>query len=414
AWHQSLHPLFILWTFLFSIPFLFLCASLGAIIVLLAVRWLPKPGKFRIFAVAVAISGILAYSMFARATIDTDSAQFNLTTAIPGMRMATHPLSPGFWMSEGIMSLTRGHLPRGLLFLALLTSTACVSTMLVEQLGGLLFYPAWQRARTAGPTRRKAIMLTKLHILRRLIPADVCAIINKDIRTFLRDPAQWSQALVFFGLLGLYFSNLRLFRYDQFPEQWRSLMTFLNIFAVSAVLSSMGSRFIYPQLSFEGHSFWMLGLSPATMPRILAAKYLLALFSTGLVSITLIFLSTRSLNLEPLIQTAALALIAAVCLSVCALSVGLGAIFIDLDEHNPSAIVSSFGGTLNIILCLCYMFVTIMPFGVLFHMRQSQNLSPAGFTRLLTAVYAWLALLTTLATTLPLWLGYRSLRKRDF
>ncbi len=412
TWHQSLHPLFVLWTIVFSIPFLFLCSSLGALFVLCTVRWLPKPGKVRI-----CLLGLLILGVFLAATIRSDSQaednmQFNLATMIPGMRLAVHPLSPGYWMAEGIMTLTRGHMRRGLHHLALLLSSAAVATILVEQIGGKVFYPAWQRTRATGPTRRKPVMLPHLLNIRTLLPADLAAIMSKDIRTFFRDPAQWTQALIFFGLLGLYFSNLRIFHYDRLPEQWRSAMTFLNVFAVSAVLSSMGARFIYPQLSYEGHSFWMLGLSPTSMTRIVLAKFLLALITTGIVSISLIFMATRSLGLEPQIQQAALAVIAAVCLAVCGLSTGLGAIFMNLDEHNPAAIVSTFGGTLNIVLCLCFMLAAILPFGIIFHVRQIDL--HTHFMRFLPLAYGWLALITMSATLLPLWLGYHSLLKRDF
>ncbi len=415
AWHQALHPLFIVWTFLFSIPFLFLCASLGTLFVLLTVRWLPRPGRIRIIALALLLmSGAASLALTRPDTTADTTTQFNLATMIPGMRMAAHPLSPSFWMAEGIMTLTRGQLRRGLLFLALLSSSAAVAAILVEKIGGRIFYQAWQKARAGAPTRRKPIMLPLLSQIRKAIPADMAAIIAKDIRTFFRDPAQWTQALVFFGLLALYFSNLRILHYDQLPEQWRSAMTFLNVFAVAAVLSSMGARFIYPQLSYEGHSFWMLGLSPATMPRILAAKFLLAFLTTALVSISLILVSTRMLHLDPQVQRAALTVISAVCLAVCGLSTGLGAIFLNLEEHNPAAIVSSFGGTLNIVCCLVFMLLAILPFGALFHLQQTALSAHTDLLRFLPLAYAWLILITILATGLPLWLGYRSLQQRDF
>lgn len=414
TWHQSLHPVFILWTVLFSIPFLFLCSSLGALFVLLTVRWLPKPGKIRISVVGLIVTiALFMITMRTESNGQTDM-QFNLATMVPGMRLAVHPLSPGYWMSEGIMTLTRGHLQRGLLYLALLTSSAAVSAILVEQLGGKIFYTGWQRIRSAGPTRRKPIMFPNILNFRKIFPADISAMMAKDVRTFFRDPAQWTQALIFFGLLALYFSNLRVFNYDQLPDQWRSAMTFLNVFAVSAVLSSMGARFIYPQLSFEGHSFWMLGLAPTSIPRMLAAKFLLAFGTTSIVSISLIFMATRMLQLDPGIQQAALAVIAAVCLAVCGLSTGLGAVFINLDENNPAAIVSSFGGTLNIVLCLCFMLVAILPFGTIFHIQQISQSTDAPIMRFLPFAYLWLIFITFLATVPPIWLGYRSLLKRDF
>ncbi len=415
AWHQRLSPLFLLWTLLFSLPFLFLFTGVGSLVVLAAVRWMPRPGKGRIVAIVLLASALAALLSF-RGTVAaaTNDAQFNLATMIPGMRMAVHPLSPGLWMADGIMALTRGQTMRGLLYLALLTATAASIGLLVEQAGGRIFYVAWQRARATGHGKRRPVLLPILGNIRRMVPSDLAAIMAKDVRTFFRDPVQWTQALVFFGLLGLYFSNLRVFRYDVLPEQWRSAITFLNIFAVSAVLSSLGSRFIFPQLSLEGHSFWLLGLSPATMLRILTAKFLLALVSTSLVSITLILIAARMLTIEPDIARAALAVISSVCLAVCGLSAGLGAVFLNLEERNPAAIVSSFGGTLNIVLCLSFMMAAILPFAILFHLREAGVSSPAFTARLLPLAYTWLAILTALTTALPLYLGAHTLQNRDF
>lgn len=286
--------------------------------------------------------------------------------------------------------------------------------LLVERIGAFTFYNAWQRSVSASPSHRRPELLSPLRMLRRLLPSDISAIIVKDIRTFLRDPVQWSQAVVFFGLLGLYFFNLRTFNYDALPDQWRSAIVFLNVFAVSAVLSSLGSRFVYPQLSLEGHGFWMLGLSPATMPRILAAKFLLAFAATAVVSISLIGVSVRMLDTGHAINIAAIGVISAVSLSVCGLSTGLGAVFMDLHQRNPAAIVSSFGGTLNIVLCLGYMLGAILPFGVLFHLRDLQMLTPRAFAVGAVLASAWLLLLTATATALPLALGLRALRQRDY
>lgn len=415
AWHQNLSPLFLLWTLLFSLPFLFLFSGVGSLLLLLAVRFVPRPRRGRIVTLLLLVSLTVLVLSFHQATpADASDSQFNLANMIPGIRLAIHPLSPSFWMSEGIMALTRGQMSRGLLYLALLTSTAAVGGILTELLGGHIFYTAWQRTRTAGRGQRRPILFPVLARIRYAVPSDIAAIINKDIRTFLRDPAQWSQVVVFFGLLGLYFSNLRLFRYDQLPEQWRSAITFLNIFAVSAVLSSLGSRFVFPQLSLEGHSFWLLGRSPASMPRILAAKFILAFTATAIVSVSLIFLAARMVVVDVEIAKAALAVILAVCLAVSGLSTGLGGLFLDLKQQNPAAIVSSFGGTLNIVLCLSFMVAAILPFAVLFHVREIGWASAVWLRTWLTAAYAWLFILTALTTLLPLYLGGRSLRHRDF
>jgi ABC-2 type transport system permease protein len=340
--------------------------------------------------------------------------QFNISQLIPGLKLASCPLNPGWWISEGIMSLTRGQWLRGIIFLAAILSCALITAMLIEWLGKHTFYESWQKTIASGQTKRKPVLLGNLENLLYLLPHDVAAIMIKDIRTFFRDAAQWSQALVFFGMLAFYFANLRAFNYNNLPDDWRSAIAFLNVFAVSAVLSSLGSRFIYPQLSLEGHGFWLLGLSPATKAKILAAKFLLAVSSMVAVSTVLIWLSGSMLATSPAIRIASVAIITCIALVVCAVSTGLGALFLDLEQRNPAAIVSGFGGTLNLVICLGFMLLSIMPFGILFHLNSTHQLTPEIFSKGIKAASTWLAVLTVLTTIIPLKLGLKSMQNRDY
>lgn len=415
VWYQHMSPWLVIWALLFSIPFLFLFTGMGTLVVLLCVRFLPQAATSRraiVLGAVALVLGLLVAS--ARPVPEWQETRFNIATLIPGLRLAGHPLSPSHWMSEGMTALSRGNVARGLRYLAALTTHALLIGCLIERVGAWTYEESWQRSYGAPSPRRRAVLLGGLRVLRRWLPSDIAAMIIKDIRVFFRDPAQWSQALVFFGLLALYFSNLRTFNYHTLPEAWRSTIIFLNVFAVSAVLSSLGSRFVYPQLSLEGHGFWMLGLSPASFSRMMAAKFLLAFATLGTVSVALIGLSVRLLDSGTALSLAAVGIIAAVALTVCGLSTGLGAVFMDLDQRNPAAIVSSFGGTLNIVLCLSYLFAVIFPFGVLFHLRELGMLAPRAVVLGMLAATAWLVVLTVLACGLPLWLGLRSLQHRDY
>ncbi len=415
AWHQKLSPLFAIWTLLFSIPFLFLFSGLGALVVMVVVRRAPSGRIVRIIGIPAAIIAAVAAWHYTGQAIDPLlEQQFNVARLIPGLRLSSYPLNPAWWVSEGIMSLTRGSWTRGLLFFSALLSTASLTLMAIEWTGQRTFYDAWQKVIAGGRAVRRPILLPQLDCLQWVLPHDIRAIIAKDIRTFFRDAIQWSQALVFFGLLGLYFANLRTFNYNALPDQWRTAIAFLNVFAVSAVLSSLGSRFIFPQLSLEGHGFWLLGLSPTTKARILTAKFLLAIASMTTISIALVWLSSSMLDTSRPIQLASIAIITAIALAVCGVSTGLGAIFLDLRQRNPAAIVSGFGGTLNLVICLSFMLASILPFAFLFHFNSLQQISPTQFRTGLKFASLWLILLTALTTTLPLWLGLRALERRDY
>ena len=416
AFHEKLTPFFAVWTLLFSIPFLVLCCSVGALVTLVLVRWIPRGRTFRLLILGSLLVPLLGiwYTMRVTRAAPHPTAMI-LTTLVPGLRAASSPLLPSWWISEGITALGRGRWLRGVSMFGMLVTNALFSCLIVEQTGKRIFFEGWQR--TTGATGRiseRKPLLAWLDRLLFFLRNDTRGLVMKDIRMFLRDAMQWSQFLVFFGLLGLYFASLRTFRYDSLDDMWRIIISFLNIFSVSTVMCSLASRFIYPQLSLEGHSFWILGLAPTTPARILRTKFSMAVVGLLIISLTLMTLSTIMLRMDPEVQSVALALAVAISLAVAGMSTGLGAIFLDLTQRNPAAIVSGFGGTLNLVLSLAFMLSTVVPFAALFHLTSTGRLAPQYFARGLTISYVWLATLTIVTVVVPLELARRSLEKRDY
>jgi len=108
------------------------------------------------------------------------------------------------------------------------------------------------------------------------------------------------------------------------------------------------------------------------------------------------------------------ALAGSLSFAVCGLSTGLGAIFMNLEQRNPAAIVSGFGGTLNLVLSLGFMLIVILPFGFVFHLHNTGRIADAQLNSGLVIAGAWMVIVTLLATWIPLWAGARSLRHREF
>jgi len=127
---------------------------------------------------------------------------------------------------------------------------------------------------------------------------DMRLLIVKDVKTFLRDPVQWSQVLLFFGLLGVYFLNIRRFQYNIFNDMfWKNLVSLLNLVATSLTLSTFTTRFIFPLLSLEGRKFWILGLLPIERRHLLYSKFWFAFVGSLGISETLMVLSDVMLAL---------------------------------------------------------------------------------------------------------------------
>src|SRR5439155_21465831 len=95
----------------------------------------------------------------------------------------------------------------------------------------------------------------------------------KDLITFFRDPLQWSQMAILFGLLALYVSNVRNMWTDLAEPRLTLLIAFLNLTAVRLILDTFTNRFLFPLISLDGQHLWLLGLLPLPRIRLVLAKF---------------------------------------------------------------------------------------------------------------------------------------------
>src|SRR5205085_646731 len=128
----------------------------------------------------------------------------------------------------------------------------------------------------------------RLHFLK----PDIRALLLKDIRTFWRDTSQWGQSVMLFGLLGVYVINLRHFTHQLSNPFWVNLISYLNLGACSLNLATVTTRFVFPQFSLEGRRLWVIGMAPMGLASVVKTKYWLASFSSLLVTLSLITLSS--------------------------------------------------------------------------------------------------------------------------
>ncbi|MCP3899674.1 MAG: hypothetical protein GY707_08190 [Desulfobacteraceae bacterium] len=411
AAYNKMSVFFAIWTLIFSVPFLIICSAIGSIFIIIFVRFIPKSKKVARLVI-LSMGLIAAVFLFINSDPNADKAMevFDISTILPGLNLASYPMLPSFWTSEGIMALTNGQIARGGMFWLLLMLTAGCLLVLINDMGRLLFYNTWISTMEGRSNNERAPILFNW-LDKIYLPHDIKAMVKKDIRTFFRDPVQWSQVIIFFGLIGLYFINIRNFNYHNIDAMWRNMIAFLNVFCLSMVLSSLGSRFIFPQLSLEGQGFWVIGLSPTSMKRIVLTKFFSSLFAMIIISVSLILISSSMLNVQKDIQIITIVLIVAVSIAICGLSTGLGAIFIDLKQRNPAAIVSGFGGTLNLILSLGFMIVSIVPTGLILHLKIVSKITDQNAQSLLAIIGLWIVIMVFGCSVLPLIVGIRSLNK---
>ena len=193
----------------------------------------------------------------------------------------------------------------------------------------------------------------------------------KDVRVFWRDTAQWGQSLILFGILGVYILYLPFFT-EQFAALggrfgqsfFFKLVSFLNLAACALNLTTLTTRFVYPQFSLEGKRLWIVGLSPLGLVRVVKVKFLLATGISMLISVPLIWLSSARLDLPADQQLFFCGAIAIMTLALNGLAVGMGVMYPNLKEDNPSKIVSGFGGTFCLVVSFIYIGISVILLGV--------------------------------------------------
>lgn len=412
-------PLFYLAALLFYLPFVVIPAALGVVLALALVRLLaplPRPA-WALVGVAAGAAAFLAFR--GRLSAPDLSAAFTLPALIQAMGRTQSPFLPSFWAAEGVLAAADGNLGTALFDFLLLASTALFAAWLGAEAAARLFYPGWSalqgldRDRSRPPGRGIFGRLDRLlGFLRQ--PARALAV--KDLKLFWRDPAQWTQFVLFFGLMALYVANLEGGSGLAGREPWRSWITLLNLGASLLVLATLTTRFVFPLVSLEGRRFWILGLAPVSLGEIVRQKFWLSVASTSLFTLGVAALSGWRLDLAPRELFFSLFAVATGTFALCGLAVGLGSLYPNFEEANPARIVSGLGGTLNFILSLVYVVAVALTLTALLQWRQLARALD------LSLPYPWaaalllglLAALGAAVCLVPLRLGLRNLERVEF
>ena len=337
-----------------------------------------------------------------------------------------NPLWPSRWMSAGLLASAKGQWSQAGFHLMVLSAHAALGYLVAAVTARDLYRRGYSRVQGGRTSRRRrglGFLDTLVHRLFAILPQPIRLLIIKDLRTFLRDPAQWSQFLIFFGLLVFYFFNIPQLGYGAQTPYWRNLVSFLNVSVTALILSTFTSRFIFPLLSLEGRNFWVLGLLPMRREQILWSKFVfsatISLFATEF----LVILSDLMLRISPMMTALHVGTIAVLCLGLSGISVGLGARLPNLRETDPSKIAAGFGGTLNLLVSLVFIFAIVTALALPCHLYfagqehpESANfaLSHSGFRFWLSVAILSSLIVGTLGTVIPLRIGIRAFRKMEF
>jgi ABC-2 type transport system permease protein len=396
--------------------------SLGALLCLLVANCMPR--HFRHVLVMTCVVMVAAFGLWIQSIKPSNWSEVlnrDFVQRVVGqLTVAQGPLSPNHWLSRGLQAAARGDASKALYNLALVWSNGLFLYVFTGWTASRLYRRGYNLIATGGSLRRRygGNWLDRgLTGLVAFLDPQTRLLIVKDFRMFRRDPTQWAQVLIFTGLMVLYFANMRRFYQEDIGHAYQNWVSLMNLGATALLLCAYTGRFIYPLLSLEGRKFWVLGLLPLRRDRLVWGKFAFSATWSVLIAEFLVIFSDLMLGMPAEITVVHALTVGVLALGLSGLSVGLGAWMPNFRETDPSKIAVGFGGTLNLIVSLLFLLLTVGVMAGPWHLRMAWSQHPelslasAGLPLLGTLAGV---VLGTVAITVPLRIGARSLRRMEF
>ena len=440
------------------VAFVYIPAGIGAIMLMAIVHLFPRK-RVQVLTLAGIAVVILAiwffWAIVARPETDLLTPRW-FAEMLHRLQMTQEKPLPNWWLSTGLLETAARNWPEGVLFSALLIANALFFRELAGMIAARYYRRAYWSVSAVGSRPARAPLawseqLAEAHwfltpfkpVYRAIafVPAAIAysmisvlgcfhpqvrLILAKDLRLFRRDPLQWSQSVIYVGLLVLYFINVHHVGSNQKFNQWVNIVSFMNLSVVGLLMSTFTTRFVFPMVSLEARSFWLLGLLPLKRDTILWAKFLFSVGSLLVPCGLLVLLSDWRLGVPRTLIVEHQMTSLLLCLGLSGVAVGLGARLPLLTEQSPARIAAGFGGTLNLVISTLFIVVVLVLKAMPYHISIAAQIDPgifpgSGWMVMHRAVNTWVVICTIasivvslVAALVPMWIGIRTFRRQEF
>ena len=187
-------------------------------------------------------------------------------------------LFPPRWASE-ILGATLLYSPFPWVEAALLLTGTSASGAIARWTVAWGFDGGWARAQEARSARFYRSQAFERLVA--ILPRDWRPIVAKELRVFVRDPAQWSQVFLLSGICAIYLVSIYFLPFSSFQGPMltfmKEAMSFLNVGMGGFVMAAIATRFQYGAVSREGRAWWVIRGAPVEPREWLQAKGVLGL-----------------------------------------------------------------------------------------------------------------------------------------
>jgi ABC-2 type transport system permease protein len=272
------------------------------------------------------------------------------------------PWLPSEWGAQAIAATLS---PGGDLFpLVLLVSTAAAAVVGGAWLHGRLYRDGFSRSQEGAELRERSVRgRRRLERTLGFLPVTARSLVAKDIRNFFRDTTQWSQLILLVVLVVIYVYNIKalpLWSGERVSFFLVNVISFLNLGLSGFVLAAIAARFVFPLVSLEGRTLWLLRSSPLRLRSLIWAKFWVGVVPLLVLSLILTLSTNLLLRVGPFMMALSLGTTALMTLGICALALGFGALFPRFESDNAAEVATGFGGLLFMMTAVGYLAAVVV------------------------------------------------------
>ncbi len=333
------------------VPLLIIPAALGSMGTLMLVRVFPARRTRDILGV-IAAGGVALLVLGLRVLrperlVDPEGYR-SLVDYLDVLRGPTLAWVPSDWASQAMLGPLRDGLDP--FYLLLLWSTAAAFVVLGALLHRSHYDVCYTRAQEGGEKRvRYGAVWRGLERVLGFLGIRRREMVLKDTRVFFRDATQWSQLIILGILVVAYVYNIQVLPLrsnEAIGDFLISMVGFLNVGLTGFVLAAVASRFVFPALSLEGRTLWLLRSSPLPPDTLLWSKFWSGAVPLLTVALLLAGLTGAALGLRPTVLVLSLVTIAGLTLAFTAQALAWGIAYPKFETENAAQIPTSLGGFL--------------------------------------------------------------------
>jgi ABC-2 type transport system permease protein len=407
---------------LIILPFMFLAGTLGALVLLVVLRFAVKFGMKKVLiTIASVYAGaiVLFYIFSSPVEIVTKVFEYfpNINQYFGFLESPVIKMLPNHWVADALYWIASGNYSASGWNIYLLILSTVLLFLLALFIAKKWFYKTWLAFLNLSnefSVKKKDSHKTSFNFENHssLKPRSE-VLIKRELLLFFREPSQWIHSLVMLFLITVFVLSISsidviiLRAFDVYLKTLIYLVIYLfNVF----LIASLSLRFIFPLVSLEGETIWKIRSAPINYKKLMLIRLSIYFSVIFLIGQLLNFVS----NYQFSVMLTAISQLntAFVTITLVSLNFGMGAAFANYKEKNPIRIASSQGASLTFLFTIIYLvFLIILLFAPVSNHFYAMERGTASYTSQLLYTSLILGTLTLIVSYLSISKGIKNFNR---